>query len=97
MLPKRQCFLIKKCMAYKNKKVVITASCDGGFCELSKIKKNDYSKFKSNGEGIVPPCKNKNNVIPAYKVSYPDNTYVQSETFSPNFLFWMGRRWYSSP
>ena len=73
------------------------ASCEGDFYEIPKIKDYNTNSFKSHGEGIHPPFKNKMDKIPAYRISYPKDEVVPAETFGPLTMLWMGRRWYSSP
>lgn len=78
-------------------KTKMYASCEGGFCEIPKSKQYSTYSFKSHGEGIPPPCKNKMDKIPAYRISYPKDEVIPAETFGPLTVLWMGRRWYSSP
>jgi hypothetical protein len=69
--------------------------CLGGYCELSTLK-NKEAQFFSKGEGKSPPMKQKDDKI-AYQLSYPDSEMVKPVTIEPSYIFWIGRRWYSSP
>ena len=70
-------------------------TCLGGYCELSTPKMNQ-AQFFSKGEGKAPPMKQKEDKI-AYQLSYPYSEMVKPVTIAPSYIFWMGRRWYSSP
>lgn len=88
--------LIKRRCVKMQTAVVKEASCAGGFCELPHKPASEYKQFLSNGEGIPPPLKIEEPKL-AFKLSYPGEVKVESETISPTYLLWLGRRWYASP
>ena len=69
--------------------------CTGGYCRLS-TSKSSSKQMLSQGEGISPPLKHKENKE-FYQLSYPNNEKVQAQTITPLYLKWMGRRWFSCP
>ena len=94
-LQPKHCLIKRRCVKMQTA-VVKEASCAGGFCELPQKPASEYKQFLSNGEGIPPPLKVQETKV-AYKLSYPNDKKVESETIIPLYIFWMGRRWYASP
>jgi hypothetical protein len=87
---KRPCVKVHSVQKINN----TVTQCTGGFCEYPKKPRLCIDFFLSNGEGVPPPLKKREEDI-AFKLSYPDDDMVQPETYTPLMILWMGRKYYS--